>query len=139
MCLFWILYVFVYFGILIRNFLKCRGIFKKSGLSVDDLSGTIGFLTRSYANHTYWWEAVHILKRIAIVVCGLMLVRSKGAEIYIVMFFILLGFLLLDIIAFPYERRSMMRMSLLWNSIALLILMTDGFVFRSEFVPNHVT
>jgi hypothetical protein len=81
---------------------------------------------------------VHILKRIAIAICGLMLVRSKGAEIYIVMFFILMGFLLLDIIAFPYERRSMMRMSLLWNSIALLILMTDGFVFRSEFVPNHV-
>jgi hypothetical protein len=139
MCLFFIIYVFVYFGVLAKSFLKCRGIFKKSRLIVDDLSGTIGFLTRSYANRTYWWEAVHILKRIAIVVCGLMLVRSKGAEIYIVMFFILLGFLLLDIIAFPYERRSMMRMSLLWNSIALLILMTDGFVFRSEFVPNHVT
>jgi hypothetical protein len=47
------------------------------------------------------------------------------------MFVLLLVFLLLDILAFPYETRSMMRLSLLWNSIALLFFMADSFVFKS--------
>jgi hypothetical protein len=117
--------VLAYFFVIAKIFLKSRDVFQKSGLSTADLTGTLGFLTRSYGKRTYWWEIIHILKRIAIIICGIMLLRSKGSEIYVVMFFILLGFLLLEILAFPYERRSMMRLSLLWNSIALLVLMTD--------------
>jgi hypothetical protein len=138
MSFFLITFVGVYFVVLGKQFWRYRSLFNSHVQAVDVLPETIGFLTRSYGKRVYWWELVHLFKRIAIIVCGIMLLRSKGPEVYVVMFFILLGFLLLDILAFPYERKSMMRISLLWNSIALLILMTDGFVFRSSFVPNSV-
>jgi hypothetical protein len=138
MCFFLLIFVCLYFGIIAKNFWKHRSLFQKNAIDIETLPQTIAFLTRSYGKRVYWWEVVHLFKRIAIIVCGIMILRSKGPEVYVIMVFILLAFLLLDILALPYERKSMMRISLLWNSIAILILMTDGFVFRSVYVPNDI-
>jgi hypothetical protein len=132
MVLFSLIYVVIYIAIISRTFFRIY----KSHMKYS--SQTAEFLTRSYNDRTFWWEAVHILKRVAIIACGVMLPRSKGSEVYVIMFFVLLGFLLLDILAFPYQRKSMMRLSLMWNSITLLVLMTDGFVFKSSYVSEDV-
>jgi hypothetical protein len=132
MVLFIFIYIVLYIAIIAKAFIKIY----KSNMTYS--SATVEFLTRTYNDRTYWWEAVHILKRVSIIACGVMLPRSKGSEVYVIMFFVLLGFLLLDILAFPYQRKSMMRLSLMWNSIMLLLLMTDGFVFKSSYVSEEV-
>jgi hypothetical protein len=45
-------------------------------------------------------------------------------------------FLLLEVIVFPYARSSM-RLSLLWNAIALLLLITDGLLFKSSEISEY--
>jgi hypothetical protein len=122
--------------ILFKIYRRIRGSAKLSIISIEESHGAVRYLTRSYRYSTYWWEIVVISKRIAIIFFGVLNAGSKNSEIYFAMFVVLLVFLLLDIVAFPYETRSMMRLSLMWNSLALLFFMADGFIFKSAYASS---
>jgi hypothetical protein len=138
MVFFVILYFFLFIGLLLKSYkINHLKTFNRTLMrSANQDHNLFAYLVRSYRPKTYWWEMVHIIKRILIIACGAFLLPYQGTVVYVVIFFILLGFLFLDIVAIPYERKSVMKLSLLWNGIALMIMATDGFVFKSENVSE---
>jgi hypothetical protein len=138
MIIFFLVYIAFYFFILIKVYWRVKGSAKLNILSVEESDGAVRYLTRSYRHSLYWWEIVLILKRMSIIFFGMLSTSSSHSEIYFAMFVILLIFLILDIVAFPYETRSMMRLSLMWNSLALLFFMADGLIFKSTSTNSDV-
>ncbi len=106
-------------------------VFHKGSRVFEQSSELFQFLARSYRPSLYWWELVHILKRVVIILFGTF-DSSIGTEKYISMFVVLSVFQMVDLLAFPYERKSLMKISMLWNSTVLFTLMVDGLVFRSK-------
>ncbi len=106
-------------------------VFRRGSRVFEQSSELFQFLARSYRPSLYWWELVHILKRVVIISFGTF-DSSIGTEKYISMFIVLSVFQMVDLLAFPYERKSLMKISMLWNSTVLFTLMVDGLVFRSK-------
>jgi hypothetical protein len=121
------LYCLLFPALMIHEFI----IFHKSSRVFDQSSQLFQFLARSYRPSLYWWELVHVLKRVVIILFGT-LDSGIGTEKYTSMFFVLLVFQMVDLLAFPYERKSLMKISMLWNSTVFFTLMVDGLVFRSK-------
>jgi hypothetical protein len=95
------------------------------------------YLTRYYKPNVYWWESVHILKRICIIVVGKITFDDQGDSKYFATFFFLLAFLLLEVLVFPYSRDSLMKLSIVWNTVALFLLISDGLIFRSKEISEY--
>jgi hypothetical protein len=125
--IFIILYVVLFPYLLIREYLIFR---RRSDVKMERLSPLFIFLTRSYRPSLYWWELVHLLKRLAIILFGTFDIRV-GTEKYFSILIVLLIFFMIDLTFFPYERKSLMQISMIWNCSAFLTLMIDGLVFRS--------
>lgn len=125
--IFIIIYCLVFPALMIREFT----MFRKGSGNPDQCSELFQVLTRSYRPSLYWWECVQLLKRVVIILFGT-LDSGIGTEKYLSMFIVLLVFLMTDLIAFPYERKSLMKIAMLWNCTVFFTLMADGLVFRSK-------
>jgi hypothetical protein len=86
--IFIILYVVLFPYLLIREYLIFR---RRSDVKMERLSPLFIFLTRSYRPSLYWWELVHLLKRLAIILFGTFDIRV-GTEKYFSILIVLLIF-----------------------------------------------
>jgi hypothetical protein len=131
--IFGLFYVVTYVCIMVKLFVQAALRSKRSASEKAGASGASSFdyLTRYYKDSVYWWEAIHTLKRILVLSVGKLGFTGDQSSKYFSTFFLLLFFLLLEVTVFPYSRTSLMRLSLLWNAIALLLLITDGLLFNS--------
>lgn len=132
--IFIIFYGILFVGLLCREFWKyrIRSDRDKVARADDESSRSFRYLSRSYKN----WELVRILKRIAIIICGKLSFGGSTTSKYFAIFFFLLFFMLFDVVVFPYLHSSVMRLTLFWNAIALLIFVTDGLVFKSQEISD---
>jgi hypothetical protein len=129
--IFCIIYVIIFPVIIFREYYRGR-TFQKD-LNELKVGSLYNYLVKPYRSQVKWWEILLILKRVTIILSG-SLIPGSGPGKYFLLFLVFLGFLLLDIAVFPYERKTWMKICMLWNSTALFILMFDGLFFRSETV-----
>jgi hypothetical protein len=131
---FGLFYVVGYIALMVKFFVRVRKNISKASKAPSEQS--YEYLTRYYKDTVYWWEGIHTLKKILILSIGRLAFSNDQTSKYFATFFLLLFFLLLEVIVFPYARSSM-RLSLLWNAIALLLLITDGLLFKSSEISEY--
>jgi hypothetical protein len=96
----------------------------------------VNYLTRFYKPSVYWWELVNLFKRMSIILVSSFSLDEEKSVKYFIIFFLLLFFLLLEIIVFPYSRTTLMRLSIIWNSIALFVFISDSLLFKSRSISD---
>jgi hypothetical protein len=90
------------------------------------------FLTQPFRKKYYWWSAIDLLKRLAFTASGSFLKSfedSNSVSYYTTVVFLFI-FLMIDITFMPYSDEISLRVSLLWNSVALVILVSDALIFK---------
>jgi cellulose synthase/poly-beta-1,6-N-acetylglucosamine synthase-like glycosyltransferase len=116
MIFFLFLYIFVFFGMISHAYSSYEQRYHRYYTFGNLKNSTLAFLIRSYRPHTFWWESIHLAKRVTIISASVFLLAYEQNLMYMLMLFILLGFLFLDIIAFPFEKKSMLECYCIINS-----------------------
>jgi hypothetical protein len=98
----------------------------------------LSFLRKTFKRNYFWWFAVELLKRVAIVTIGAFLsgVDDSKTVNYLATVLLLISFLLLDVAVMPYSTFASLRLALLWNSVALLVLLSDALMFKAKSVSD---
>jgi hypothetical protein len=128
--IFFALYVGCFFGYIFYEYAFYR--FSKS----EEITETFLYLTNSYKKSTYWWELIYLIKKVCLIVVGFLFSEEQGSR-YFVMIILLVIFLVLDIFAHPFQRKFLLKISLVWNSVSLLLLMADGLIFKSNTISQR--
>jgi hypothetical protein len=92
-----------------------------------------GHLTRPYKTEQFYWELVAFIKRFSFAVISQITPMYDRTDMtpYFLLTSILFLFNWLEHVFTPYKRHSSSVKSFLWNSIALIMLLCDGFVFKN--------
>jgi hypothetical protein len=72
------------------------------------------WLIKSYRDNLYWWEVIHVMKRTSIILCASFAsVYGSPSSKYYISMLILVVFLLSEVVALPYKRALLNKISLL--------------------------
>jgi hypothetical protein len=127
--------------LVVQSYLKIMKASKsdKQLASLAAADSVINLLTRSFRSEYFWFECVHILKRLLIILTSTVLTANSSASFrYFLVVALLTGFLIVDVAVMPLRNAFANKMSLLWNSIALFVLVCDGFAFRNPLVTQDM-
>jgi hypothetical protein len=96
------------------------------------------FLRKSFKRRYYWWSAVDLFKRVAIIATSFLAASADDSKnvTYLATLIMLIIFLLVDISVMQYARLISLRVSLLWNSVALIVLLTDALMFKASTISE---
>jgi hypothetical protein len=121
-----------------RIALDLQEIPEGSRLTIFGSAKHLHFIRRSYKKKFFWWSAVDLLKRISIIACGTFLsgVDDTKTVNYLATLILLIVFLLIDVVVMQYSRIAFLRVSLLWNAIALIVLLSDALMFKGNSVSD---
>jgi hypothetical protein len=97
----------------------------------------IRFFIQPYNESRYWWELINILKKILLICAGTLSGKQDNdSSSYFFTLFILILFLLIDMSFTPHRKAEVNKLALLWDIIALLILLSDAIIFKSTLVSD---
>jgi hypothetical protein len=127
-----VLYSFLYPAFLAMAFWKNRN----NSIDVNFLR-IYEHLTIPYKKKYFYWELVNMLKRIifAVISQTTSLFESGKLTPYFLLIFSCFVFIGLEHIFMPYRKHSASIKSFLWTSLAIVLLLGDGLVFKSSTTP----
>jgi hypothetical protein len=98
----------------------------------------LSFLRKTYKKRYHWWTVIELVKRLALVSIASFLTSVDEAKTvnYLATVLLLISFLLLDVAVLPYNSFETLRLALLWNSVALLVLLSDALMFKAKSVSD---
>jgi hypothetical protein len=92
-----------------------------------------GSFTRQYKANFYWWEMIFLTKRaLFVTVSGMIPAHPGDSSPYFACIFLLFGYMGFEFFINPFKRTLTAKRSAMWNFIAILVLMSDGLVFKSN-------
>jgi hypothetical protein len=92
-----------------------------------------GSFTRQYKPNFFWWEFVFLTKRaLFVAVSGMIPAHPGDSSPYFGCIFLLFGYMAIEFFINPFRRALTAKRSAMWYFVAVLVLMSDGLVFKSD-------
>jgi hypothetical protein len=129
----WLLTVFLRFSLDFQDRDQHRSFWLPS-------ANHLAFVHRSFKRKYFWWIAVDLLKKVAIIACSAFLSGADNSKTvnYLATLILLIVYLLIDVTVMEYATDTSLRVALLWNSVALIILLSAALMFKATSVSVSV-
>jgi hypothetical protein len=100
----------------------------------------LAFVHRSFKRKYFWWIAVDMLKKVAIIAFSAFLSGTDDSKTanYLATLILLIVYLLIDVTVMEYATDISLRVALLWNSVALIMLLSDALMFKATSISESV-
>jgi hypothetical protein len=97
-----------------------------------------GSLVEAFKFRVYWWELIMLIKRSSFVIVAKLgtLASSNNTSPYFFTIMLLFVFHVIELMVMPFKRLSTFVRSSTWLILSIVILLCDGFIFRSDAVPE---
>jgi hypothetical protein len=107
-------------------------VYNRKRLDEPAVMQYFGSFTRQYKLQLFWWEVVFLMKRALFVAVAALIPAHPGDSApYFACIFLLFGYLAIEFVVNPFRRSMTSKRSAMWSLIAVLVLMSDGLVFKS--------
>jgi hypothetical protein len=128
----------IFYGLLFPGYLAVMFWRNRNDPTNPEFERRFGHLTQSYKVHHFYWELVGFAKRLSFAAISQTtpLYDSSDLTPYFLLTALLFIFNWLEHVFMPFRKHSSSVRSFMWNSVALIMLLCDGFVFKSPSTPK---
>jgi hypothetical protein len=105
----------------------------RHNIASEKFTREFGHLTSPYKDKHFYWELIAMAKRSSFAVISQVvpLYSKDNMMLYFLTVMLLFFFLYLEYVAFPFKRKAIGVKSFTWTIVIVLLLICDGFVFKS--------
>jgi hypothetical protein len=108
-------------------------LWNRKQLNSEKVQLYLGSFVNHYKPQYFWWEVLFMVCRLLFVVISALIPEfPDDSAPYFGCFFLIFGFLSLEFFVHPFRRATAAKISAMWSLLAILVLMSDGLVFKSE-------